>query len=117
MNHLNLNLNTLAKSHKWQSLMALSKDFNGFNLFNNSTNFTAIQLEFIGWLIFYHNANMEIELGNLPEFAYAKDIYIEAYNRYKSVEGKKKIKNAGASLPSKDSKKQNSITGLKVLFE
>lgn len=97
--------------------MALSKDFNGFNLFNNNTKFTAIQLEFLGWLIFYHNAMMEIELGNLPDFAYSKDIYIEAYNRYKSVEGKKKIKNSGNALPIKDSKKQNTITGLKVLFE
>lgn len=106
----------LAKTSKWQALFSLSKDRAAIGLFNNNTDFTAIQLDFLGWLSFYNNAQTEISMGDLPEWAYKKDIYIQAYNEYKSRERKSKNKEY-RNLDTPKDPKQKIATGMKILFE
>ena len=44
----------LARSKYWQELYNASKDLNNISLFNNTTNFSGLQVEFLYWLRVYN---------------------------------------------------------------
>lgn len=112
------NLRKLAKSNHWQTIFAASKILNGINIFNNTTEFTNIQIDFVNWLAYYNSLNYYLEDGSMPEWAYKKDIYIDAFMHYirkKEKKEKNKIKND--SLDIGQTKDKNVFTGLKINFK
>lgn len=46
-------LRKLARSHYWQSLYNSSKSLNGVKLFENDSNFSGLQVQFLNWLRIY----------------------------------------------------------------
>jgi len=114
------NLRKLAKSSYWQTLFASSKLLNGIELFENKTNFTKIQLDFINWLSYYNSLNYYLEDGSLPEWAYKKDIYIDAFMYYKRKQEKKGKGTEQFTAPqinNVDSGGKVKFPGLKVVFK
>lgn len=92
----------LAKTNKYQSLFALTKEA-GFPLFENKTNYTSIQILFLNFLAFYYNLYTEVALNDISEIVFTDDIYEDAYMYYKR---KEKVKDFTAETP-KDKKDKN----------
>jgi hypothetical protein len=53
MKRLDHYIRDLAKSDYWQSLYSASKTNHGIQLFENTTNFSNLQVQFIQWLSIY----------------------------------------------------------------
>jgi len=123
MQDLTPKLRKLAKSTYWQTVFASSKILYGVKVFENSTEFTEIQIDFINWLSYYNNLNIYLEDGTLPEWAYAKDLYIDAFMYHMKKKGKKEKKtiqfDSKADKKNDNFSKEGKITlpGLKVVFK
>jgi hypothetical protein len=106
----------LAKTNRWQTLFSLSKDRQGFRLFQNDTEFNQLQLLFLNYLSFYNSALIDIEMGNLPEWAFKKDIYLDAYSHYSRT--KRKKEGAQSRQPSQlsNGKSPNKLQGMKIVY-
>ena len=75
-------LKRLSKSIYWQTIYNNAKEYR-FKLFQNVTDFTSLQLEFLYLLGYYSNIYAEVGAGTLSEKILEDDIYIEAYYFYK----------------------------------
>ncbi|KKN15272.1 hypothetical protein LCGC14_0987590 [marine sediment metagenome] len=60
------------------------------NVFNNNTDLSDIQISFFSLLGFYHNLNMEVNMGEVDSKVYESPIYEDAYMYYKHNKDKKK---------------------------
>lgn len=100
-------IRTLAKSNYWQQIFQSSKECNGIQLFQNSSNFSGLQCSFLNWLRTYDllytelaNKNWQIldidvikDDDRTSAFLYWRRLEIEKENReYKKEERKSKIK-------------------------
>lgn len=74
-------LKQLAKSVKYQTLYARSKEMANIRLFLNQLDFTAIQTLFLDWLEIYHSLYMDVvmEKDNIDYDIIDDDIRTEAY--------------------------------------
>ena len=73
----------LAKGNRYQSLFSLSKEMKT-KLLDNDTDYTSIQLLFISYIAMYNNLYSDIALSEVNEIVLENDIYVDAYNYYKS---------------------------------
>ncbi len=82
----------LAKSGKYQSLYSKVKEIGSMRLFNNNSDFSAIQLMFMDWLEIYHSLYTDLAMGEefINEEVIIDDIRTEAYLLYRSEKRKKK---------------------------
>ena len=89
-------LRTLARSVEYQNLYARAKELN-INLFNNITDFSALQLRFLQYLELYHNLynklNSEEKLLNNERIK--DDMLVDAYLTYQYKNKDKNNKNKG----------------------
>lgn len=82
------NIRILAKSNYYQSIYNLDNKNLGLRLFNNSLNYTYLQILFLNYLGFYASLNMDIYLDDVDERVLENEVYEDAY-----VYWKKKVKN------------------------
>lgn len=52
----------LAKSYYWQTIYARSKEHADISLFNNKTDFTPLQINFLQWLEIYHSLELDLSM-------------------------------------------------------
>ena len=57
-------LRKLARSSEYQHLFSIGKDISGIQLFNNTTDFSKIQLEFLYWTSLYNRLYTELAYGD-----------------------------------------------------
>lgn len=79
----------LAKTQYWQSVYSSSQDCSGIHLFENSTNFSGIQVMFLYWLRVYSLLHEELhnqEWSNLNDKVIADDIHCDAFLYWRSKE-------------------------------
>lgn len=55
-------LRKLARSNRWQSIYARSKEISGIKLFVNSSDFTPLQVAFLQWLELYSIMEMDLAM-------------------------------------------------------
>ena len=108
-------LRKLAKSDYWQTLFAASKQISGIYLFENTRDFSPLQINFINWLAYYNSLNYYLEDGSLPEWAYDNDLYIDALLYYLKKE--KKNINTGVQQSKDITKEGSKLQGLKIVFK
>lgn len=95
----------LAKSYRWQTIYVQSKELYGISLFQNNSDFTDIQIDFLNNLSFYYSLYFDIMLGDAPEYVIEDEIFEDAYNIYRNKE-RKKDKKSSVKEPLKDANKQ-----------
>jgi hypothetical protein len=108
----------LAKSSYWQSLYNSVKDCNGLSLFENTSNYSGIQILFLYWLKIYNLLYEELytkEWPNLHEKMILDNIHCDAFLywrgkelerrifKYKEEERKSKSKNGKSNIADKSS--------------
>lgn len=92
-------LRTLAKSNKYQTLFAFSKEAT-FYLFNNITDYTNLQIYFLNLLGSYYNIYVDIALHDVDEIVLTDDIYEDAYLYYKQKEKNKEFNKIKDNTPT-----------------
>jgi hypothetical protein len=94
-------IRTLARSTQYQALYIHAKNLK-YNLFENISNFSYIQLLFLQWLEVYHNIYLDMigEDTIIDEEILEDDILVDAYLFYKKY--KNKIDKANSKLPIKN---------------
>jgi hypothetical protein len=90
MNHKALR--EIARSDKWQSLYARAKELSSIRLFNNTIDFTKIQIWFMYYLEMYQSLYIDLNSGErmISEDVIKDDLRAEAYITYKNEERKKR---------------------------
>jgi len=83
-------LRKLAKTDKWQLMYARSSEMSGIHLFQNVTDFSHIQFDFINNLAFYYSLNLDVVMGEVTDIIFKYEIYEDAYMLYKNKERKEK---------------------------
>lgn len=84
----------LARSKYWQELYNASKELNNISLFNNTTNFSGLQVEFLYWLRVYNMLYTELadkEWPNLDEEVIENDRRCDWFLCYRADQIKKKM--------------------------
>ena len=84
---LSAKLRKLARSSYWQNIYRNSKECSGIHLFENTSNFSGIQKEFLYWLTVYHMLYEELsrhESGYLTERVIDNDTRCDAYLYYRN---------------------------------
>ena len=87
MDKLTKALRKLARSSYWQSLYRASKENGSISLFDNSFNFSGIQVRFLYWLKIYELLYEELgkhEDDFLSENVIMDDIRCDAYLQYRN---------------------------------
>lgn len=83
----------LARSQYWQAIYHASKECNGVQLFENSSNISGIQMMFLYWLrvyaLLYEELN-SLEWSNLHEAVIKDDIHCDAFLYWRSRELEKR---------------------------
>ncbi len=74
----------IAKSNKWQSIFAYSKEVNNIRLFENDIDFTPLQISFLRYLNFYNSIFTDISLNEVDDSVLDDEIYEDSYVLYKS---------------------------------
>ena len=85
--NLETRLRQLAKTSYWQQIYNNSKEIGCINLFENTKNFSAIQISFLHWLKVYNLLYEELaQYSNvfLTEKVIQNDIRTDAYLHYRS---------------------------------
>ena len=85
-------LRTLARSTRWQILYARSKEVSGIHLFNNTKDFTSLQIAFLQWLEIYSSLEMDLALKekHISRKVIADDYRVDAYLYYREHHDKTK---------------------------
>lgn len=100
---------TIAKSIYWQSIFINSKEHN-IKLFENNSDLTSLQVEFLYYLGYFNNAITDVAAGLVSEKILQDEIYLEAYNKYKRMSFKKeKNKLKSDQIKNKVSEKTTNI--------
>jgi len=87
MKDLLATLRRLAKNDYYQALYSSAKEL-GFQLFQNSTDLTKIQLWFLSYMSMYASINMDVSLGEISDRVLENETYEDAYLVYKRRNGK-----------------------------
>ena len=98
MDDLVHSLRKLAKSSYYQVLYSQAKELK-LNIFENTNNFTELQVSFLNYLSFYNNLYLDYSLGEVSEFIFTDEIYEDAYIYYKN---KKRRKTENKDMPTKN---------------
>lgn len=103
MDFKNNPIRTLARSTKWQTLYARAKEMN-IQLFENVTDYSAIQIEFLYWLELYHSLYMDLGMNEpyISENVIKDDIRVDAYVLWRSKVKFSKEKQADNKKPKVD---------------
>lgn len=94
-------LKTLAKSNKYQTLYACSKEGTCF-IFNNTTDYTGLQIHFLNLLNSYHNIYTDIALKEVDEIVITDDIYEDAYLYWKHKQRNKEFDKIKDNTPKSE---------------
>jgi hypothetical protein len=91
MKNIDYYIRDLAKTDYWQSLYIASKQNNGVQLFENSYNFSSLQVQFLQWLSLYsllYNELSQHENKFLTEAVINNHVRADAYlyMRRKTIE-------------------------------
>lgn len=92
-------LRRLAKSFKYQSLYARASELGSIQIFENTSDFSKIQLEFLYWLGLYHRLYQDLAMEEkyLTEETIADDLLCDCYliweHRVKHKEELERIRN------------------------
>jgi len=89
---------TLAKSSHYQTLFAFMKE-GPFKVFENTTNLTSLQLDFLSYLSFYHSIQMDIYMGDVVDRVMNNFVYEDAYCIYRNEKRKKPTYKEYGQLP------------------
>ena len=101
-------LRKLAKSSKYQILYSNADKFN-INLFNNNSNYSAVQIIFLNYLQFYKSLYEDVAMQDVNKKVLKSFIREDAYMYYKDnkeIEEQRKQRNTSIS----DSKSEKSFT-------
>lgn len=81
-------LHRLAKSGKWQIVYNRAKDMGSFQLFNNVTDFSALQINFLYYLEMYSSLYTDLATKEpfISEEIIEDDLRAEAYMVWKRAE-------------------------------
>jgi len=80
----------LAKSSYWQTIYSYAKELH-FPIFNNSRDFTEVQILMLNYISFYNALNLDIAIGDVTDIVLENELYEEAYMYFKQKSEKKKI--------------------------
>jgi hypothetical protein len=105
----------LSKTNYWQTVYGSTKEL-GFQLFENRTNFSELQLLFLNYMGFYSVINMDIALGDVTDIVLENEIYEDAYIHYKNKSDKKKIADR-QTAPQQSSLKNESQPKVNWVFK
>lgn len=85
-------LRKLARKNKYQLLYARAKDLGNMRLFENTTDFSAIQLLFLNWLEIYNSLYNDLVTNEeyLSEEVIEDDLRTDAYLLYRAEKRKQK---------------------------
>lgn len=98
----------LAKSSYWQTVYSYAKELH-FNIFNNSNDFSELQILMLNYISFYSALNLDIALGEVTDIVFENELYEEAYMYYKQKVDKKKMADRPKNnQPIQSSKEENS---------
>ena len=86
-------LRKLAKSDYYQSLYSSAKEL-GFQIFDNNTDLTKIQLWFLSFMGMYNSINLDIAMGEVSERVLENETYEDAYLVYKKKQFSIDMKNS-----------------------
>ena len=94
----------LARSTYYQTLFNRSKDMPSIRLFDNESDLSAIQVNFLNWLAFYHalETDLAMEEKNISREVIDNDIRADAY-----MEWKAKVKNKQEKEETKNPKEKS----------
>jgi len=76
-------LRKMAKTNKWQTLYAQSKE-GCVILFKNAATYTDIQIAFLQYLSFYNSLHTDIYMNEVGEIVLEDETYEDAYQHYKN---------------------------------
>jgi len=94
-------LKKLAKSNYYQTVYKCANEYN-FKIFENDSNFSAIQLLFFNYLSFYSAIFIDIYLKEVDKIVLDNEIYEEAYIAYKNKKDTKELEQRQANKPSRN---------------
>jgi len=97
-------LRILAKSNYYQLIYSQEKNI-GLRLFQNDTDLTKIQSEFLRQLQFYSVLYLDYALGEINEKVFENDVYEDAYMYYKRKKSKEEDEKEDIKEKNKKSKK------------
>jgi len=95
-------LRKLAKTERWQTIFAFSRD-SKINFFKNQYKYTSLQILFLNYLSLYYVLNMDISAGDVDKMVLDNTTYEDAYFWYKSKKDKKD------TTPKKPEKKVQAV--------
>ncbi|KKM86366.1 hypothetical protein LCGC14_1279670 [marine sediment metagenome] len=96
-------LRELARSVYWQNLYARAKELN-LQLFENTSDFSKLQLRFLQWLEIYHSIYVDIA-SDEELMSYKRiedDMLVDAYLVYKNKEKENKDKKKDKKFKGKE---------------
>jgi len=93
-------IRTLAKSNKYQSLYNHAKELK-IQIFQNTCDFSALQLQFLNDLAFYAGLMTDYAMGEVDFIVFENTIYEDAYHYYKVNTNRKKLKNHNQDISDK----------------
>jgi len=105
----------LASSFNWQMLYARAKELSSLRLFENDSDLTVLQTQFLYWLEIYQSLATDLALKekNISPEVIADEIRCDAYLLWKS-----KNKNKEQKTPNKKEKDTVNNTGIpNIIFK
>jgi len=112
-------LRKLAKTNKWQTLYAQSKE-GCVNLFMNVAAYTDLQVAFLQYCSFYNSLHTDIYMEEVTDIVLDNQIYEDAYQTYKNKV--KKNKSRKITTPQEQDrqktkkKKETTVSNTHVVF-
>ncbi len=105
-------LRKLARSVKYQNLYARATDLSCVHIFDNTSNFSKVQFEFLYWIALYNRLYQDLAMGEkyLAEEVIDNDLLCDCYliweQRIKRKEELEKLKNPNSTKSASNTKKQ-----------
>ena len=96
----------VAKQPYWQAIYAQSKEISNLGIFNNQSNLTYLQLNFLQQLAFYSSLQWDIASNEVSELVLDNEIYEDAYAHYRHTKKRKQMKTPQAGVPVVESQTQ-----------
>jgi len=111
-------LRKLAKTNKWQTLYACSKE-GCVSLFKNVAAYTDLQVAFLQYCSFYNSLNTDIYMEEVGDIVLDNQIYEDAYQTYKNKVKKNKRKMTTPQEQDRrktKKKKETTVSNTHVVF-
>lgn len=93
---LTASLRLLAKSNYYQTIFTFMKE-GPFRLFENDTDLTSLQLDFLVYLSFYDSIKTDISLGEVSPKVLDNFVYEDAYCIYRNTKRQTSSKSVATS--------------------